>query len=120
MAKDDYDVLVFKILVYLYACLKRKILFNQVTFDRGICRDRIDDGYFIDILRMVQEEGLITGVATVHAWDSVYMLLSDLREMRITPAGIHYLKENGTMRKGQKALTGAADIIGSLVGIVGL
>lgn len=33
MAKDDYDVVVFKLLVYFYACLKRVTVFKQAEFD---------------------------------------------------------------------------------------
>ncbi len=120
MAKDDYDVLVFKILTYLYACMKRKILFNQATFDRAICRDAIDDGYLVDALCLMQDEGLITGVSTTHAWGNVNILAPELDEMRITSDGVHYLKEIGTMQKVNKALAGAADMIGVLAGLVGL
>ncbi|MDO5014534.1 MAG: hypothetical protein Q4E28_01065 [Clostridia bacterium] len=31
MAKDDYDVIVFKILLYYYAVLKRKIVFEKTS-----------------------------------------------------------------------------------------
>ena len=32
MAKDDYDVIVYRVLVYFYACMKRKIMFEEETF----------------------------------------------------------------------------------------
>ena len=36
MAKDDYDVIVFKILTYLYACVKRKTVFEEAAFYHAI------------------------------------------------------------------------------------
>lgn len=33
MAKDDYHVIVYKVLLYLYAVLKRKIVFDKISFD---------------------------------------------------------------------------------------
>ncbi len=50
MAKDDYDTIVYKILLYLYACLKRKIVFDRTTFFKAIDKDAICDEYLADIL----------------------------------------------------------------------
>ena len=33
MSTNDYDVIVFKLLVYYYACLKRTTVFKQREFD---------------------------------------------------------------------------------------
>lgn len=61
MAKDDYNVVVFKILTYLYACLKRTTLFDERVFKQIIDKQSIPDEYLTDILRMMTEEDLITG-----------------------------------------------------------
>ena len=68
MAKDDYDVIVYKMLLYLYGCMKRVISFNQAVFDKSIKREELNEGYFTDILRMMQKEGLVDGVNTVKPW----------------------------------------------------
>ena len=36
MEKDDYEVLVFKILTYLYAILKRKQVFDNAVFTKAV------------------------------------------------------------------------------------
>ena len=36
MAKDDYDVVVYRVLVYLYAVLKHKIIFEEATFRQAV------------------------------------------------------------------------------------
>lgn len=120
MAKDDYDVIVFKVLTYLYACLKRKIQFSQAGFDKAIHREALNDDYLTDILWMMQEEGQIAGIEIIPAWGDVRVISSELSEMHITAAGIHYLKENGAMQKVYKALTAAADSAAALATLIGL
>lgn len=39
MAKDDYDVIVYKILVYLYAFMKRKITFEEDVFQATVKKE---------------------------------------------------------------------------------
>ncbi len=120
MAKDDYDVLVFKILTYLYACMKRKIVFDETVFSKTTGRDKISEEYFADVLRLMQGEGLIEGVGVVKAWGADYILASDLRDMSITAEGIHYLKDNSKMQEVKQALTDAADVISGLIPLAGL
>lgn len=45
MAKDDYDVVVFKISTYLYACMKRKIFFGVDTFNATISMKNINEAF---------------------------------------------------------------------------
>lgn len=115
MAKDDYDVLVYKILTYLYACMKRKVLFTQKGFAHAVQKDKIDEDYLTDVLRMMQGEGLIEGLTFVRAWGQVYILASGMENASITPAGIHYLKENATSQKVKQVLLDAIDPIASLI-----
>lgn len=58
MTKDDYDVIVYRVLVYYYACLKRKIIFDKAGFNAAVKKDIESDEYFYDVLRMMQDEGL--------------------------------------------------------------
>ena len=57
MAKDDYNVIVFKILIYLYAVLKRITVFdiNELKMAVG----GINENYLNDLLEMMQKEGFI-------------------------------------------------------------
>ncbi len=94
IAKDDYDVIVFKVLLYYYAVLKRKILFEKITFDKVIGINDISEEYFIEVLLMMQEDGYIKNLVVKKAWGGDYILLSDFDEIKITSKGIEYLKEN--------------------------
>lgn len=118
MAKDDYDVIVFKVLAYYYARLKRKVAFDKTALEKLISKADIPEEYFIDVLRMMQDEGLISGVNTRKAWGNEYILISELSSIRITPDGIHYLKDNSKMRDILKAVKSTAGLLSSLVDVV--
>ena len=120
MAKDDYDVIVYRILVYLYACLKHKILFEEVTFHAAVRKNVESDEYFADILRMMQEDGLISGVVLTKIWGGDVVIGSDLEDMKITSSGIQYLQENSRMKKIGESLKESVDIIAKLAGIIKL
>lgn len=120
MAKDDYDVILYRLLVYLYACKKREIMFDPDTFDAAVRKDVHSDPYFNDILEMAQSEGLIKGVLLKKAWGGDKLLLSNLSDIEITAAGIRYLKENSTMKRIGDRLKDAVDIIAKLAGILQL
>lgn len=117
MARDDYDVIVYRILVYLYACMKRKIIYEKITFDTTIKRD-VPEDYFTDVLQMMQDEGLITGVKCIGTWQGDQIMISDIEEIKITAAGIHYLEDNDKMKKVGQMLKEAVDTIAKLAGIL--
>lgn len=98
MAKDDYNVLVFTILTYLYGCLKRKFNFDEDHL-YAITKRAKDDEYIIDVLRFMQGDGYICGLSFTKPWGNNYILINDLSNMEITSKGIEYLTENSTMSK---------------------
>ncbi|MCI5999966.1 MAG: YjcQ family protein, partial [Finegoldia magna] len=63
MAKDDYNVIVFKILTYMYAVLKRKTIFDINEFKTAV--GNIDENYLSDLLEMMQKENFIEGLIFV-------------------------------------------------------
>lgn len=120
MAKDDYDVIAYKILLYFYACKKRKIIFDERVFKETACKNVESNEYLIDIIAMMQDEGLIKGAVFQNAWGHVKLLISDLQDIEITVDGIHYLKENSRSKKIKDGLIEAADIMADLIRIVRL
>lgn len=118
MAKDDYDVIVYKILLYYYAVMKRKIAYEEETLQAVISKADIQDEYLTDILRMMQNEGLIEGAVIRKAWGNDYILCSDKADIRITAAGIRYLKENATMKQITDKLKEIPGMVSTLIGIV--
>ena len=120
MAKDDYDVVVYKILIYLYACLKGKIVFNKEVFYKTIGKEHINEAYLYKIYKMMSDEELIENLTFAKAWGNDFMLISEEEEMQITVKGIHYLKDNSKMKEVGKYLLETADIIAKLISLVGL
>lgn len=115
MAKDDYHVIVYKILLYLYGVMQRKIVFSHDAFNKLIERSDIKEEYLANILRLMQSEGLIEGGAFKKAWGHEYIMISDLEDLQITADGIRYLKENSTMNKVMKSLKDTPGLASSLL-----
>ena len=120
MAKDDYDVIVCRILVYLYACLKRKKIFNEPEFFKSIVKNVNSEEYLIDILRMMAEEKLISGAEFAGTWGADCIMLTEYCEMKVTANGIHYLQENGKMKMILQTLKDTADTVAVLAELLGL
>lgn len=83
MARDDYYVIVYKILSYLYQCLKlgKKIdeeYISNVQYDRTWCGE---------------------------------IIISNLDQAQITPKGIEYLDDNSLMEKAKKFLKETKEIM---------
>jgi len=67
MAKYDYFVILYKVLIYFYGCLKRKIVFSNEEFEMMI-KSFVCDEYSEDILKMMSDEGNITGYTQLKVW----------------------------------------------------
>ena len=66
MAKDDYDVVVFRILVYLYAIFKGKQIFDQHIFLKVI--SKVEEDYLYRVLEMMRSKSLIRITTPPHAF----------------------------------------------------
>ena len=120
MAKDDYDVIVFKILLYYYGCLKHDIKFEQAVFEKTIGLKEIPEGYFNKILKMMKDENFIDGIFFTRAWGDEYILIGNLSDITITADGVHYLKENSAMQKAKDYIKEGVDLAAKLIEIVKL
>lgn len=118
MAKDDYDAVVYRVLVYLYGCFRRKIIFDDEIFNKAVSKYAESEEYFHSVLRKMQDDRLICGLVFKKIGGGEYLLFSDLREAEITSDGIHYLKENSRMKKMRDTMRGVCDVISSLAEIL--
>ena len=108
MAKNDYDFLVFRILVYLYGCIQRKISFDRAAFRKALVTQEVNGEYLNDILRFMQEEQLIEGLVFAKAWGNEYVLANEWEDMCLTPKGVRYLLENDHMKQIKETVLGGA------------
>ena len=95
MAKDDYYVIVYKILAYLYTKLKagekiepEMLMYNGTLF-------QINRKYWVYIFKNLVKDGYITGLSNVEIGEGYY-LKEQFPGCQITPKGIHWQKKQNT------------------------
>ena len=97
MAKDDYYVIVYQILSYLYKCLKegKPIDPNAISHDGTLFS--INEKYWEYIMTNMYEQGFFRGFTVKKAGDNIY--ISRLDHCEITPDGIDYLCDNSRIKR---------------------
>lgn len=111
MAKDDYYVIVAKILVFLYRRLKGQIETKPEDYIiAGTEEFPISDDYLKFVLESMTDHQMIKGVKVRRTWNGDDIMVSNLNRIQITQEGIDYLQENTTIRKIVKMIPGAAAI----------
>lgn len=101
MAKDDYHVIVYYLLSYLYYCLKGGIQPENKLLSLEEYPVQINEAYLAFIYSELMRKGFITGV--------IY------GNVKITSDGIEYLQYNGTMGKVWKGIQESGGIILQLI-----
>lgn len=109
MARDDYYVIVYKILAYLYTQLK-----NGDAVDAEMLRAdgrlfQINEKYWNYIMKSMMKQELIAGLTISGAWGRE-VVISDLECAEITPVGIEYLLDNSLLEKAKQFLKDIKEI----------
>ncbi len=115
MAKDDYHVIVFKILTYLYQQLKKAEPLDPAMISPGskACGD-IPLEYWKYILENMQGEGLIRGLKKGNAKSGDGYIEAQLERIQITPKGINLLQDKSTVKMVNDLLKGVVRTIPGL------
>mgnify|MGYP000862257171 CR=1 FL=1 len=110
MAKDDYFKIVFVILTELYECKK----LNERVNLKAIHPERfgIPDGYLLDILSELLDEGYVKGFEVLETKSG--RTVCGLDDIGITMRGIEYLQDNGKMKKVYEAMKEIRDWVPGL------
>lgn len=117
MAKDDFHVIVYQILAYLYQCLKSgdavdsKMLGKDSPFFIADGKP-LSDRYWCYVLYQMQRMGLIEGILFSGRVNN-YSFERPLRwdGCMITPVGIEYLTDNSFLAKAREFLKDAKSIV---------
>lgn len=117
MAKDDFHVIVYQILAYLYQCLKSgdavdsKMLGNDSPYFIADGKP-LSERYWCYVLYQMQRMGLIEGVI-FSGRVSNYSFERPLRwdGCMITPVGIEYLTDDSFLAKAREFLKDAKSIV---------
>ena len=110
MAKNDYFVIVCRILAYLYACLKSGVepAQSELTPERF----NIEPKYWLYIIENLQKQGYISGVYIDRLLGGMPSVKMD--DIAITPEGIEYLQSNSMIEKAKDFLKTIKEIVPGL------
>lgn len=114
MAKDDYHVIVYQILSYLYGQLKKGLPVDPACLRNNGKLYTIPEAYWQYIIVNLLNAGYICGVTAtskININNERVVVIQNLEDAQITPAGIEYLTENSFLRK-------AARFAGDVISIV--
>lgn len=100
MAKDDFHVIAYRILQYLYECLKA----GQDPETNLISAEKyeINERYFETIIGQLFENGYIIGVIPIPMAKVNYTPYKITSSISITMQGIEYLTDNSFIAKARK------------------
>lgn len=109
MASDDMLVIVYKILRYLYQCMKsgEQPDVRQISNSGGMFE--IPYGYWSVIIDEVVSKGLVKGVTVTKTWGGDIVV--KMTAPYVTMDGVQYLEENSAMRRVAELLK---DVKGSI------
>lgn len=111
MASDDYYVIVYRVLTYLYNQLKSG---NPVDTSKLTATwIGVPASYWDYILETMSDEGYIRNAAFEEDMEGKH--LRD--DICISPAGISFLHENSTIAKVKNSIKGITDIVGNIPGL---
>ncbi len=110
MAKDDYFVITYRILTYLYNCFKQGEAPDISVF--GPDAIGINNGYWGNIMESLLSEGYIKGIAVLPRMGGGFGI--KLLELRITQKGIEFLQDNSKMAKARDLLRSLKETVPGL------
>lgn len=105
MTANDMEMIIYKILAYLYECMKNGV---SVSMDEMCSRCKlfkIPEKYWCQIMQELISAEYIKGFYELQTKDGVLIQCTD--DARITIKGRDYLRENNGMREA-KAIAGDA------------
>ena len=107
MAKDSYHVIMCRILIYLYACMREGVEFNpdEVSFERlGVC-----EKYWTSIVVNMLEKGYLKGAAVIPVLRMGKRIKWD--DPQITQEGVEFIEENSAIAKAKEFLKTLKEIV---------
>lgn len=111
MAKNDYHVIVYQILSYLYQRLKNgeKVDGSFISYNGKLFQ--INKSYWTFIMVNLLKDGYIKGIFVDYTDNSEIPDVYYLDNCKITPKGIEYLCDNSFMKKAKQFFMKAIEII---------
>jgi len=113
MAKDDWEVIEYKILKYMYECLKhgKEVELSGISWSCPLFD--INKKYWFQIIRNLVDNGYIEGMKHFTTKDGE--TFQQVAPLMITRKGREYLLESKTMNKVNKVLGATFEVTLSAV-----
>lgn len=108
MSNNDMHVLIYKILNYLYECLKKGIHVDLAEFIRDCNLENVSDQYWQSVIEELLQHGYIKGIIIRGTKTQKVIMLKD--DFGITLEGVDYLQENSMMGKVKEFLGNSYEI----------
>lgn len=110
MKKDDYFIVAYRILAYLYGCMRegKKPDLDDVSFQKL----NIPERYWVDVLESMADEGFVKGISFSEWLGDAVSVKTD--RPKITMAGIQFMQENTAMGRAKAFLKELKEIIPGL------
>lgn len=109
MAKDDMDVIIYKILRYLYDCMKA----GKTPMLEDMCCScklfNIPQSYWKYIIYELIKSGYVRGFIYSYTKDGLVVTMTD--SVSITLDGVHFLEENKRMKKVKEFLGRSFEVV---------
>lgn len=118
MAKDDYSVIVYYLLSYLYGCLKKGLSVQSSTALLQEYPVKLPESYVVYILDNTQKEGLIRGAEIFEVpivGTGPTKTVRDVKKLEIAPEGIRYLTENSTMARAKEVVKDTGGVLAAAI-----
>lgn len=104
MAKDDFHVIVYRILNYLYKSFKSGIFVDSDVLNENALE--INEKYFNDTLTELFENGYIKGIEPKDVKNKSFEKYTITKDTSITMKGIEYLTSSDCIYKAKKFYMG--------------
>jgi len=114
MAKDDMRVIMYKILKYLYECMKHDKEAELKDFAWESKLFSIPQSYWCEIIAELTKRGYIKGFRVIDSTKDSPQIQTD-RPFKITLEGVNFLEENSGMQKAKETCEEALKVVLSTV-----
>lgn len=114
MAKDDMEVIMYKILKYLYECMKKDVKPQLEDFSWNSKLFQIPQSYWRKIIMTLVEKGYIAGFKVIGNTKDAPTIQTE-KTPEITFEGVQFLEENSRMQKAKEYCAETFSVILSAV-----
>lgn len=109
MASDDMHVVMYKILAYLYWCMKSGATPERRHYAPGGDVIDVPEQYWAHVIKELVDHRYVTGFVVAREWGGG-LIVKEV-DPAITMEGVEFLQENSTMRKALNFLKEAKSML---------